>query len=91
MTLISFLGFMAGALTTVCWLPQAWRTIRSRDTASISVVFQGLMALGLALWIAYGASIQSWPLVAANALTLPPVLVILVIKILNLAKDDARR
>jgi MtN3 and saliva related transmembrane protein len=89
MLLVSATGFLAGVLTTICWLPQAWRTLRSRDTRSISLLFQSLFALGLALWVGYGAAIGSTPLMLANVVSLPPVLIILGIKIANLRKDEA--
>ncbi|HEY3800007.1 MAG TPA: SemiSWEET transporter [Caulobacteraceae bacterium] len=89
MNLISAMGLCAGVLTTICWLPQAWRTIRTRDTQSISLLFQSLFALGLAMWIVYGLAIASMPLVLANVVSLPPVLVILGIKVANLRRERA--
>ena len=29
---VELLGFAAATLTSLCWLPQAWRTLRTRDT-----------------------------------------------------------
>lgn len=76
-----FLGFTAAALTTLCWLPQAWRTVRTRDTRAISLLTQILLALGIILWLVYGLLLMSWPLIGANAVTLVPVLVILTMKL----------
>ncbi|MDP3257113.1 MAG: SemiSWEET transporter [Bosea sp. (in: a-proteobacteria)] len=78
---IELLGFAAAALTSLCWLPQAWRTIRTRDTRAISLWTQSLFAAGTALWLTYGLHIGSWPVVAANALTLCLVLLILTMKL----------
>jgi MtN3 and saliva related transmembrane protein len=78
---IETLGFAAAALTTLCWLPQAWRTIRTRDTRAISLATQGLFALGIVLWLIYGLLLMSWPLIGANAVTLCLVMVILVMKL----------
>lgn len=75
------IGGLAAALTTICWLPQAWRTIRTRETRAISAVTQGLFAIGLALWLVYGLGIGSWPIIVANALTLVLVSTILVMKL----------
>lgn len=75
------LGFAAASLTTLCWLPQAWRTIRTRDTRAISLWAQALFATGLLLWLLYGIMIVSWPLIGANALTLCLVLIILAMKL----------
>jgi len=78
---IELLGFAAATLTSLCWLPQAWRTIRTRDTRAISLWTQGLFAAGTALWLSYGIQILSWPVIAANALTLLLVLIILTMKL----------
>ena len=56
---IELLGFAAAALTSLCWLPQAWRTIRTRDTKAISLWTQSLFAAGTALWLTYGLHIGS--------------------------------
>ncbi len=80
-TAVETLGFVAAALTSLCWLPQAWRTIRTRDTRAISLWTQSLFAAGTALWLTYGLQIGSWPVIVANALTLALVLLIVTMKV----------
>lgn len=75
------IGFAAALLTSLCWLPQAWRTIRTRDTRAISLWTQVLFACGVVLWLAYGLLILSWPVIAANAMTLSLVLLIIAMKL----------
>jgi MtN3 and saliva related transmembrane protein len=75
------LGFAAAALTTLCWLPQAIKIIRTRDTRAISLMAQGAFTAGIALWLAYGLLIASPPLIAANAVTLGLAGTILVLKL----------
>ena len=79
--LIEILGFVAATLTTLCWVPQAVQTIRTRDTRAISLWTQGFFALGIILWLAYGLLLMSWPLILANAITLCPILIILGMKL----------
>lgn len=78
---VETIGFAAAALTSLCWLPQAWRTIRTRDTKAISLWTQILFACGVVLWLAYGVLIVSWPVIAANAMTLTLVLAIIAMKL----------
>ena len=78
---IEFLGFSAAALTTLCWVPQALQTIRTRDTSGISLWTQSLFALGIMLLLIYGVLLMSWPLISANAVSLLLVLVILTMKL----------
>jgi MtN3 and saliva related transmembrane protein len=79
--LVEILGMAAAALTTLCWVPQATRILRTRDTRSISLVAQAAFAAGVALWFAYGLMIGSWPVILANSVTLVLALAILALKI----------
>lgn len=78
---IEILGFSAAVLTTLCWLPQAVQTVRTRDTRAISLWTQAMFATGIGLWLVYGLLIASWPLIGANAVSLALVLVILTMKL----------
>ena len=63
----SYIGFLAGLLTTAANVPQVWKTYRSRSAEGLS--FRMLVALGsgLALWIVYGIVSKSAPIIFANA------------------------
>lgn len=78
---IELIGFAAAVLTTLCWIPQAVHTIRTRDTRGISLWTQSIFALGIVLWLIYGLLLMSWPLIGANAISLCLVLVILALKL----------
>lgn len=78
---IELIGACAATITTLCWVPQAVKVIRTRETAAISLVMYLMLALGVTLWLVYGVMIGSWPLIGANAVTLVPVLSILAMKL----------
>jgi MtN3 and saliva related transmembrane protein len=73
-------GMAAATLTTLCWLPQAIRILRTRDTRAISLVTQVTFAGGLTLWLTYGVLIGSWPVIVSNILTLVLVGAIIILK-----------
>ena len=75
------IGSAAALLTTFCWVPQAIRTIRLRDTRAISLPAQLAFAAGLVLWLVYGVMIASWPLIGANAVSLALVSTIIATKL----------
>ncbi|MFM7647415.1 MAG: SemiSWEET transporter, partial [Cyanobium sp.] len=60
----------AATLTTVSFVPQAIKTLRSGDTAAISLRMYLLFTSGIALWGVYGLLKGDGPLIAANAITL---------------------
>jgi MtN3 and saliva related transmembrane protein len=70
MVFVEALGYVAAALTTLSFAPQAWLTFRTRDVSGISLGMYGAMVGGVALWLVYGLLIGSWPLVVANTVTL---------------------
>jgi MtN3 and saliva related transmembrane protein len=81
MTSPQTLGFIAALLTTLCWLPQALKTIQTKDTRGLSLVTQGALAGGVGLWLVYGVWVGDLPLIFANAITLVLVSTILVMKL----------
>ena len=81
MTTSDVIGYLAAALTTVSFAPQAWLTFRTRDVQGISLGMYSVFATGVALWLAYGVLLNAWPIVAANAITLGLALLILLMKL----------
>jgi MtN3 and saliva related transmembrane protein len=83
------LGYVAAALTTVAFLPQAWLSWRTRAVEGVSTTMYLLFSIGVALWGVYGLAIRSWPVVIANALTLLQAVLILSIKLRAGSRSDA--
>ena len=74
---VTLLGYGAAILTTLSFFPQAIKTVRSGDTSGISLPMYLLFTMGISLWAIYGLFTRDGPLVAANAITLLPTLVVL--------------
>jgi MtN3 and saliva related transmembrane protein len=88
MDLHDTLGYLAAALTTGSFVPQALLTLRTRDVRGISLGMYGAFTLGVAMWLAYGLAIGEWPIVVANGVTLALSATILAVKIME---DRKRR
>lgn len=78
---LEWLGYLAAALTTGSFALQAWHTFRTRDVSGISLGMYSAFTLGVALWLAYGLVLRSWPIGIANAITLALALSILAMKV----------
>jgi MtN3 and saliva related transmembrane protein len=78
---IELIGALAAAITTLCWVPQALKVIRTRDTRSLSLIMYVMLTLGIGLWLVYGVMIGSWPLIGANVVTFVLVVIILAMKL----------
>lgn len=86
-----WLGFAAASLTTASFVPQAWLTWRTRRTEGISLGMYSIFTTGVALWLAYGLAIESWPVIVANAITLVLALFILAMKLRYGTTSHGRR
>ena len=75
------MGYAAAALTTVSFLPQAVKTIRSRDTRGISLLMYVVFTIGIGFWFCYGLVLHSWPMIVANAITFVLAATILALKL----------
>lgn len=64
--MIRYLGYFAGFLTVVSFLPQVVRTWRSRQTGDLSLGMFSLLVTASMLWIIYGAIIGDWPVILTN-------------------------
>ncbi|MBI5560381.1 MAG: SemiSWEET transporter [Deltaproteobacteria bacterium] len=78
----TLLGLVAGALTTVSFLPQVLKTWRTRSTGDFSFGMLTLLSAGILVWIGYGFLIDSLPVILANIVTFALLSVILAFKII---------
>lgn len=77
---ITNIGFLAGTLTTLSFVPQvhkAWRTKRCDD---LSLGMLLAFGTGVLLWLIYGLLMAASPIVVANAVTLALILALLWLK-----------
>jgi MtN3 and saliva related transmembrane protein len=79
--LVDLAGIAGAALTTLCWLPQALKVMREKETRALSLAGTASFTLGIALWLVYGLGIGDWPLIGSNAVTLMLMLPILAMKL----------
>jgi MtN3 and saliva related transmembrane protein len=70
MDIATLIGALAATASTVSFVPQAVKVVRTRDTEGISVGMYAITVAGFALWTCYGAMLGSWPLVGSNGLCL---------------------
>jgi len=81
MIITETIGYLAAFGTTVSFLPQAIKTIRTKDTSGISLSMYALFTTGTLLWLIYGIMNNSLPVAVANVITFLFASIILVYKI----------
>ncbi|MDO7844840.1 SemiSWEET transporter [Hymenobacter sp. M29] len=83
MTFISLLGLLAAFFTTAAYIPQAYKTITTRSTASLSLPTYLMLFVGTLLWVGYALSIHNLPVLIANGITAVLAGIILALKLLS--------
>jgi MtN3 and saliva related transmembrane protein len=78
---ITLVGSISAVLTTVAFVPQAFRVWRLRDARDISLPTFSIFSVGLVGWVVYGTEVASVPIIAANSVTLLLALAIVGLKL----------
>jgi MtN3 and saliva related transmembrane protein len=79
--MMEWTGYVAATLTTVAFIPQAIKTLKSRDTRSISLGMYIVFTVGVGFWLMYGIHLQSLPMIVSNVITLALAAAILAMKL----------
>jgi MtN3 and saliva related transmembrane protein len=84
--MIQTLGFVAGALTTLAFLPQVLKSWKRRSADDLSLGMLLAFNAGILLWIVYGVAIGAMPIVVANVITFIFTALLLGLKVRNLSR-----
>jgi MtN3 and saliva related transmembrane protein len=88
--LVESLGYAAGILTTIAFVPQLLKAWRSRSTGDLSLTMLMVFTIGLLLWLVYGAVLASWPILLSNAVTLGLTTPLLALKLREMSRPPHR-
>lgn len=69
MEMITLLGVAAAVCTTLSFLPQAIKTIKTKHTKDLSFGTYSFLTGGIILWFVYGILIKDWPIILANGVS----------------------
>ena len=78
---IEFFGYFAAILTTLAFLPQLIKTLKTKKAEDVSLITLIMFLTGVLSWIIYGYKISSNPILIANIITFVLNLLILIFKI----------
>ena len=78
---IEFFGYFAALLTTLAFLPQLIKTLKTKKAEDVSLITLIMFLTGVLSWIIYGYKISSTPILLANIITFFLNLLILIFKI----------
>ena len=76
------IGTIAAVCTTIAFLPQTLKTIKSKHTKDLSLGMYTILSVGVFLWFLYGLILKEFPIIFANGITFifTVVIIFLIIK-----------
>ena len=77
---VNIVGFTAGALTTIAFVPQVIKIWKSKRASDISMGTFAIFSFGVTMWLLYGIQLGAVPIILANGVTLVLSLTILFFK-----------
>ncbi len=76
------IGAIAAVCTTIAFLPQTLKTIKSKHTKDLSLGMYAIFSVGVFLWFLYGLILKEIPIILANGITFifTVIIIFLIIK-----------
>ena len=75
------IGLIAAVLTTAAYIPQAYKTWKTKSAGNISLTMYLAMFVGIILWLIYGIHLNSLAMILANSVTAILTLIIIGFKL----------
>lgn len=75
------IGYIAAFCTTFAFLPQFFKSVKSKHTGDLSFLMLIIFQIGLICWLIYGILLQELPIIIANSITIILVFLLIFIKI----------
>ena len=79
---VEFFGYFAAILTTLAFLPQLIKTLKTQKADDVSLITLIMFLTGVLSWVVYGYKISSVPILMANIITFILNFLILIFKII---------
>ncbi|OSZ81026.1 hypothetical protein CAP36_07260 [Chitinophagaceae bacterium IBVUCB2] len=81
MTGTDILGYAAGAITSLTFLPQVLKTWKEKSAKDVSLLMFIIAAINEVMWIVYGALLDNWVIILTNAIVLAMSLTMIFLKL----------
>lgn len=79
-TYLEILGLIAGAVTSMGYLPQLYRGYKTKKLDDVSYYMPGILAIGMTLWMIYGIFLEAIAVIVANIFGVSCSIVLIIMK-----------
>lgn len=81
MPFVDILGYTAGFITSLTFLPQVIKTWKERSAKDISLMMFIIAAVNESMWIVYGILLDNWVIILTNVTVLTMALIMIYFKL----------
>lgn len=81
MPFVDILGYSAGAITSLTFLPQVIKTWKAKSAKDVSLLMFIIAAVNEVMWIVYGVLLNNWVIILTNAIVLAMSLIMIFLKL----------
>jgi MtN3 and saliva related transmembrane protein len=81
MPFVDILGYTAGFITSLTFLPQVIKTWKEKSAKDISLMMFVIAAVNEIMWIVYGILLNNWVIILTNATVLAMSLIMIIFKL----------
>lgn len=78
---IGIIGIIAGACTTMSFVPQIIKIIKTKHVRDISLMMYTVLTTGVFLWLIYGIFLDEFPIILANGVAFCLCLSVVIMKL----------
>jgi len=79
-TSLEILGLIAGAVTSMGYLPQLYKGYKTKKLLDVSYYMPGVLAIGMTLWLLYGIFLKAIAVIVANAFGISCSIILIIMK-----------
>lgn len=79
-TLIEILGLIAGAVTSIGFIPQLIKGYMTKKLEDVSYFMPIVLAIGMTMWFIYGIFLQAIAIMAANTFGVSCCIILIIMK-----------
>jgi len=75
------IGLIAAVLTTSSFVPQVYKTWKTKSVGNLSLTMYLAMFIGILLWLVYGIHLHSFSMIVANSVTALLTFILIILKL----------
>lgn len=81
MNWVDIVGHFGSFLSSVTFLPQVYKTWKSRSAGDLSLVMMLIVTTSTVVWLIYGIALMLWPVIIANSIICALSILLIIFKL----------